>query len=41
LSRVFDLSGFVAREVSGCHSALKGVKDEADRTATGDTKDEI
>jgi hypothetical protein len=41
LSRVFDLSGFVARELSGCHIALKGVNDETDRTATGDTEDEI
>lgn len=39
--RVFNLSGFVARHLSGRHSALKGVRDEADAVATGDTEDEI
>lgn len=41
LLRVFNLSGFVARHLSGRHSALKGVRDEADTVATGDTEDEI
>ena len=40
VSRVFDLSGFVARNLSGCHIA-KGGRYGADKTATGDTEDEI
>ena len=39
--RVHDLSGFVARHLSGCHSAPKGVPDESDEAATGDTEHEI
>ncbi len=39
--RVRDLSGFVARDLSGCYSHPKGVADETDRTATGDSEDEI
>jgi hypothetical protein len=40
--RVFDLSGFVARQLSGCHSYLKKeVTDETDRVVTGDPEDEI
>jgi hypothetical protein len=38
--RVFDLSGFVARNLSGCHIA-QGGRYEADKSATGDTEDEI
>jgi len=41
LLRVLKLSGSVARHLSGCHSALKGVRDEKDGTATGDPEDEI
>jgi hypothetical protein len=41
LSRVRDLSGFVVRDLSGCHGHLKEVRDDADGTATGDPKDEI
>ena len=40
LLRVLDLSGFVARNLSGCHIALGG-RYEADTSATGDTEDEI
>ena len=40
LLRVFDLSGFVARNLSGCHIA-QGGRYEADKSATGDTEDEI
>lgn len=36
--RVFNLSGFVARSLSGCHSALKRVRDETDEGVTRDTK---
>ena len=39
--RVLKLSGSVARHLSGCHSALKGVRDETDEVVTGDTEDEI
>ena len=39
--RVRDLSGFVARQLSGRHSVPKEVRDEADGTATGDPEDEI
>jgi predicted NUDIX family NTP pyrophosphohydrolase len=39
--RVHDLSGFVARQLSGRHSVPKGVRDEPDEAATGDTEDEI
>jgi hypothetical protein len=38
---VNGLSGFVARNLSGRHSALKGVRDETDGSATGDPEDEI
>ena len=38
--RVLNLSGFVARKLSGCHIALGG-RYEADTSATGDTEDEI
>jgi hypothetical protein len=38
--RVLDLSGFVARNLSGCHIALGG-RYETDTSATGDTEDEI
>jgi hypothetical protein len=41
LLRVRDLSGSVARQLSGRHSAPKGVPDETDGTATGDPEDEI
>lgn len=41
LLRVLKLSGSVARHLSGCHSALKGVRDETDEVVTGDTEDEI
>jgi hypothetical protein len=41
LLRVHDLSGSVARHLSGCHIALKGVRDDAEASATGDTEDEI
>ena len=40
LLRVLDLSGFVARNLSGCHIALGG-RYETDTSATGDTEDEI
>ena len=40
LSRAFELSGFVARNLSGCHIALGG-RYEADTSATGDTEDAI
>ena len=40
LSRAFDLSGFVARNLSGCHIALGG-RYEADTSATGDKEDAI
>ena len=39
--RAHDLSGSVARHLSGCHSALKGVRNDADTSVTGDTEDEI
>ena len=38
--RVLDLSGFVARKLSGCHITQEG-RYEADKSATGDTEDEI
>jgi hypothetical protein len=38
---VNELSGSVARNLSGCHSALKGVRDETDEAATGDSENEI
>ena len=38
---VHELSGFVARHLSGRHSVPKGVRDEADGGATGDPEDEI
>ena len=41
VSRVRDLSGFVARDLSGCHRYLKEVLDDTDGVATGDPKDEI
>ena len=41
VSRVLDLSGFVARNLSGCHSRLKEVADETGEAVTGDTEDEI
>ena len=41
LLEAFDLSGFVARNLSGRHSALKGVRNETDGAATGDPEDEI
>jgi hypothetical protein len=37
---VFDLSGFVARNLSGCH-ITQGGRYEANKSATGDTEDEI
>jgi hypothetical protein len=40
LLRVLDLSGFVARNLSGCHIALGG-RYAANTNATGDTEDEI
>jgi hypothetical protein len=39
--RVFDLSGFVARKLSGRHITPKGEKDETNGAATGDTENEI
>ncbi len=39
--RVRDLSGSVARDLSGCHSHPKGVTDETDGVVTGDPEDEI
>ena len=39
--RVHDLSGSVARHLSGRHSALKGVPNETNGSATGEPKDEI
>ena len=39
--RVNDLSGFVARNLSGRHSAPQGVRHETNGGATGDTEDEI
>jgi hypothetical protein len=41
MSRAFNLSGFVARDLSGRHSHLKEVADETDRGITGDAEDEI
>ena len=41
MSRAHDLSGSVARHLSGCHSAPKGVRNDADASAAGDTEDEI
>jgi hypothetical protein len=41
VSRAFELSGSVARDLSGRHSAPKGVSYEADGVATGDPEDEI
>jgi hypothetical protein len=40
VSRAFDLSGFVARKLSGCPIA-RGGRYEADKSVTGDTEDEI
>ncbi len=40
LLRAFDLSGFVARNLSGCHIA-RGGRYEANKSAAGDTEDEI
>lgn len=39
--RVHDLSGSVARHLSGRHSAPKGVPNETNGSATGEPKDEI
>ena len=39
--RVHDLSGSVARHLSGRHIAPKGVIDEPNETATGVTEDEF
>lgn len=39
--RVHDLSGFVARQVSGPHSVPKGVRDETVGSAKGEPEDEI
>ena len=36
-----NLSGSVARNLSGCHSHPKGVANETDGAVTGDTEDEI
>jgi hypothetical protein len=41
VSRVNELSGSVARYLSGRHSVPKGVRDEADGAVTGDPEDEI
>jgi hypothetical protein len=41
VSRVFNLSGLVARDLSGRHSHQKEVADETDRGITGDSEDEI
>jgi hypothetical protein len=41
LLRVHDLSGSVARHLSGRHSAPKGVPNETNGSATGEPKDEI
>ncbi len=41
LLRVFKLSGFVARNLSGRHSYLEEVTYEANGAATGDSEDEI
>jgi hypothetical protein len=41
MSRAFELSGSVARDLSGRHSEPKGVSYEADGAATGDPEDEI
>ena len=41
MSRAQELSGLVARQLSGCHSVAKGVADEADDGVTGGSKDEI
>jgi len=41
VSRVNELSGSVARYLSGRHSVPKGVRDEADGAITGDPEDEI
>ena len=41
VSQVFDLSGFVARNLSGCPSRPKEVADETGEAVTGDTEDEI
>jgi hypothetical protein len=41
LLRAFDLSGFVARDLSGRHSHQKEVTNEADRGIPGDSEDEI
>jgi hypothetical protein len=38
---VNELSGSVARNVSGRHSALKGERDETDGTTAGYSEDEI
>ena len=39
--RVHDLSGSVARHLSGRHSTLKGVPNETNGSPTGEPKDEI
>ena len=40
--RANDLSGFVARDLSGLKlSSQRGAQRETDRTATGDSEDEI
>ena len=41
LLRDFDLSGFLARNLSNCHIDPKKERDKPNRTATGDTEDEI
>ena len=41
LLEAFEMSGSVARHLSGCHIAPKGVRNETDGTATGDPEDEI
>jgi hypothetical protein len=41
LSRVFDLSGFVTRDLSGRHSHLEEVTNETGGSVTGDSEDEI
>jgi predicted amidohydrolase YtcJ len=41
MSRAFELSGPVTRDLSGRHSARKGASYEADGVATGDSDDEI
>jgi hypothetical protein len=41
VSRVFNLSGVVARKSSGCHIGLKEAENDGDMMATGNTEDEI